>query len=162
LEHRKLNPETISSNQDTCPSSTNTRKRRLSWTLTDEYYSIPQYQYRGKCNGQSDIGVQVTSESFTEPKPPNTKFSAEHDNESIKKPKSYETKISATGDIIDYLKISNTSKTELMSCDSNYNKNLAKEKKYIFNTETWTRCRKVNDADFQTDTQLSFDSQPKW
>jgi len=88
------------------------------------------------------MGVQVTEENFAVPKRSDTKSSADQADHSIKRPKSYETKPSATGDIIDYLKIGTTSKIEL--------------KKYIFSAETWTRCRKVTNTDFQVDEQLTF------
>ncbi len=102
------------------------------------------------------MGVQVTEENFAVPKRSVTKSSADQADHSIKRPKTYETKTSATGDIIDYLKIGTTSKIELMSVNSLHNKNAIRDKKYIFSAETWTRCRKVTNTDFQVDEQLTF------
>ena len=132
-----------------------TRKRRLSWTLSDEYYSIPQYQYRGKLGPQSDMGVQVTDKTFITSRNTNDQVRANGSCHSNKIVKSSVSKLIGTSDIIDHLRVSSLSKTELMSATSLQVPNDA-SKSFIFNKETSVKCRKLMNSSFTIDTEINF------
>ena len=145
-----LSERTISTNTTTEIDAGTARKRRLSWTLNDEYYSIPQYQYRGKSSGKSEKEAQVTESSFLEQ--PKTHSPPESDEKvSI----TYSTKTISTSDIIDYIKISKLSKNELMSesaLDTNPN---VQKQTYSYKYDTAKRTRKVMHPDFRPDDTLN-------
>lgn len=136
------------------------RKRRLSWTLTDEYYSIPQYQYRGKAGTQCDMGVLVNERTFPtyEDELKKASKSPEAANPS---PKTFLGKQITTSDIIDHITIGSRSKNEIMSAGT-LEKCADPNKKFMFNSDTFTRCRKVTYSDFKIDAQFNFNNtEPK-
>lgn len=136
-------------------SSKDKKQRRLSWTLTDEYYSVPQYQYRGKQGVQRDMDIQVDPACFEM----NTSRSSGLE---LAKPvksdkRGFVAKMAATHDIIDYLRVSALSKSELMS-ERTLHTTADPDKRFIFNADTWTRARKVVNSDFTIDTEMTFNN----
>ena len=74
--------------------NTNDDKKRCSWAFTDEYYSTPFYQYRGKSIGASvNQDTQVTNDEFS----------------------SFAVQETSTDDLITNLRLHMYSKLEIMS-----------------------------------------------
>jgi hypothetical protein len=146
---RRLGDDVDSKYDDISEDSTS-RKRRLSWTLTDTYYSIPQYQYRGKAGQRIEQEIQVNESCFEQIMIENSKKNDDKEKK-LASIKSYAAKSVSTSDIIDYIKIGSMSKEQLMS-ETSLESNKSLEKKfYIYNWQSEKRFRKVSEPKFKAD-----------